>query len=76
MIDDPLEANRAAVLAFYDRVVNQRDFDAASRYIGSYYRQHRADVADGLDGLREFMERSKRISPDLACRRKTGTCRR
>jgi predicted SnoaL-like aldol condensation-catalyzing enzyme len=65
MVDERRDANKATVLAFYDRVVNQRDFNAASRYIGSYYKQHRADVADGLEGLRDFMDRSKRSSPDL-----------
>jgi predicted SnoaL-like aldol condensation-catalyzing enzyme len=63
--DGRQEANKAMVLAFYDNVVNQRDFSAAKSYIGAYYKQHRADVADGLDGLKEFMERSKRINPDL-----------
>jgi predicted SnoaL-like aldol condensation-catalyzing enzyme len=53
------EANKATVLAFYGKVVNERDFNAASCYIGSYYKQHRADVADGLDGLRDFMERHR-----------------
>lgn len=65
MIDERLEANKAMVLAFYDKIVNRRDFQAARFYIGSYYTQHRADVADGLDGLKDFMERSKRINPDL-----------
>lgn len=59
------EANKAVVLDFYDKVVNQRDFDAARHFVGSYYKQHRADVADGLDGLRNFMERSKRAAPHL-----------
>jgi predicted SnoaL-like aldol condensation-catalyzing enzyme len=65
MVDERQEANKATVLAFYERIVNQRDFNGASCYIGSYYKQHRADVADGPDGLRDFMERSKRINPDL-----------
>jgi predicted SnoaL-like aldol condensation-catalyzing enzyme len=65
MDNEGRETNKARVLEFYERVVNQRDFDAAKSYIGPYYRQHRADVADGLDGLRDFMERSKRTSPEL-----------
>jgi predicted SnoaL-like aldol condensation-catalyzing enzyme len=65
MVDERQEANKATVLAFYEKIVNQRDFNAASCYIGSYYKQHRSDVADGLEGLGDFMERSKRINPDL-----------
>lgn len=65
MTDERREENKAIVLAFYEKVVNQRDFDAAKGYVGPYYKQHRADVADGLDGLKEFMERSKRLNPYL-----------
>jgi predicted SnoaL-like aldol condensation-catalyzing enzyme len=65
MVDERRESHKSMVLAFYEKIVNQRDFKGASCYIGSYYKQHRADVEDGLDGLRDFMERSKRSSPDL-----------
>jgi predicted SnoaL-like aldol condensation-catalyzing enzyme len=65
MVDERQEANKATVVAFYEKIVNQRDFNGARGYIGSYYKQHRADVADGPEGLRDFIERSKRINPDL-----------
>jgi predicted SnoaL-like aldol condensation-catalyzing enzyme len=65
MVHERQEANKAMVLAFYEKIVNQRDFEGARGYVGSYYKQHRADVADGLDGLRDFMERSKQATPEL-----------
>ena len=36
---DP-EANKKAVLEFYDKALNQKDFDAASKYLGPHYIQH------------------------------------
>lgn len=54
------ESNRQIVLDFYDDVVNRRDFDAASAYLGDVYIQHRADAPDGVDGLRRFMQREGR----------------
>jgi hypothetical protein len=34
------EANKQAVVEFYDRAINQKDFEAASRYFGDRYIQH------------------------------------
>ena len=38
--DDPrLEANKKMVVEFYDKAINQKDFDAAARYFGPRYIQ-------------------------------------
>lgn len=40
-------ANKAAVLAFYEKGLNQKDADAALRYLGDRYVQHNPNAADG-----------------------------
>ena len=52
---DQLEANKKAVLAFYDAALNQKDFDAAAKYLGSRYTQHNRNAADGPEGLKNFL---------------------
>jgi predicted SnoaL-like aldol condensation-catalyzing enzyme/quinol monooxygenase YgiN len=52
---DAQEANKQAVLAFYDAAINRRDFDAASRYLGARYVQHNPLIGDDIDGFRAFL---------------------
>src|SRR4030081_3617697 len=49
------EETRKAVAAFYDAALNQKDFDAAAKYLGSRYTQHNPGAADGPDGLKGFI---------------------
>lgn len=49
------KANKAAVLAFYDAALNKLDFEAASKYLGPYYKQHNPTAADGAEGLKGFI---------------------
>ncbi|APO55073.1 nuclear transport factor 2 family protein [Bradyrhizobium diazoefficiens] len=49
------EANRTAVLAFYEKGLNQKDADAAIAYMGNRYVQHNPNAADGPDGFRKFI---------------------
>ncbi|WP_375790798.1 nuclear transport factor 2 family protein [Bradyrhizobium sp. vgs-9] len=49
------EANRAAVLAFHEKGLNQKDADAALAYVGNRYVQHNPNAPDGPDGLRRFI---------------------
>ncbi|WP_256943009.1 nuclear transport factor 2 family protein [Achromobacter xylosoxidans] len=48
-------ANKAAVLAFYERGLNQKDADAALKYVGDRYVQHNPNAADGPEGFRKFI---------------------
>jgi predicted SnoaL-like aldol condensation-catalyzing enzyme len=50
-----LEQNKKTVAAFYDAVLNKKDFDEASKYLGSQYRQHNPDAKDGPEGLKGFV---------------------
>jgi predicted SnoaL-like aldol condensation-catalyzing enzyme len=51
----PEEANPAAVLAFYEKGLNQKDADAALAYVGNRYVQHNPNAPDGTDGFRKFI---------------------
>jgi predicted SnoaL-like aldol condensation-catalyzing enzyme len=49
------EANRKAVLAFYEKGLNQKDVDGALAYVGDRYVQHNPNAADGPEGFRKFI---------------------
>lgn len=57
-------ANKAAVLAFYDLALNQKDFDKASAYLGPRYTQHNPGAADGPEGLKGFLGYMKASFPN------------
>jgi predicted SnoaL-like aldol condensation-catalyzing enzyme len=50
-----LEANKKAVLAFYEAGLNKKDFDAASKYFGPKYIQHNPGAPDGIEGFKTFV---------------------
>jgi predicted SnoaL-like aldol condensation-catalyzing enzyme len=49
------EANRKAVLDFYEKGLNQKDADAAIALMGDRYVQHNPNAADGPEGFRKFI---------------------
>lgn len=56
MNDKQQEINKRNVLEFYDKLINQKDFDAASMYLGPKYIQHNPTAADGAEGLKAFVQ--------------------
>jgi predicted SnoaL-like aldol condensation-catalyzing enzyme len=50
-----MEDNKKTVAALYDAVLNQKDFEKASQYLGSRYTQHNPVAADGPEGLKGFI---------------------
>jgi len=50
------DAHEQAALEFYDLARNHEDFAAAAKYLGSRLNQHNANAADGIDGLKAFIE--------------------
>jgi predicted SnoaL-like aldol condensation-catalyzing enzyme len=50
-----LEANKKAVLEFYEAGLNKKDFDAASKYFGPKYIQHNPGAPDGIEGFKTFV---------------------
>jgi predicted SnoaL-like aldol condensation-catalyzing enzyme len=53
------EHNKETVIAFYNAAINDKDFEAASRYLGDKYIQHNPLAADGPEGLKAFLEFAK-----------------
>ena len=41
--------------AFEDAALNQKDFEAASKYLGPRYTQHNPNVVDGPEGLKGYI---------------------
>jgi predicted SnoaL-like aldol condensation-catalyzing enzyme len=50
------ESNKKNVAEFYDKALNQKDFEAASKYLGPRYTQHNPGAADGAEGLKAFIQ--------------------
>jgi predicted SnoaL-like aldol condensation-catalyzing enzyme len=48
------EANKKLVVEFYNTAINDKDFEAASTYLGRRYTQHNPNAADGPDRLKAF----------------------
>jgi predicted SnoaL-like aldol condensation-catalyzing enzyme len=55
LADAKLEANKKAVVEFYDLGINKKDFEAASRHFGPRYIQHNPGAADGIEGFKQFV---------------------
>jgi predicted SnoaL-like aldol condensation-catalyzing enzyme len=49
------KANKKNVVEFYNKALNDKDFEAASRYLGPRYTQHNPSAADGPEGLKAFL---------------------
>ena len=60
-----LERNRKNVLAFYESAINRKDYDAASKYIGSHYIQHNPRISDGVEGFKAFIGYLNKTFPAL-----------
>ena len=49
------EANKKIVVDFYEKAINQKDFEAASKHLGPRYTQPNPNAADGPEGLKAFL---------------------
>jgi predicted SnoaL-like aldol condensation-catalyzing enzyme len=58
---DIMERNVA--LEFYDLAINKKDYEAASKHIGSGYKQHNPLVGDGKEGFKAFLAMLKKDFP-------------
>src|SRR5215510_9822276 len=66
------EANKQAVLEFYDEALNQKDFEAASKYFGPRYIQHNPGAPDGIEGFKAFIALRKEKFPNAKSEIKRG----
>lgn len=58
------EPNEILVATYYDLAINQKDFAAASEYMGSQYIQHNPSAPDGPEGLEQFIGYLKANLPE------------
>jgi len=49
------EANKKLVSEFYEKAINQKDFEAAAKYFGNRYVQHNPNAPDGIEGFKTFL---------------------
>jgi predicted SnoaL-like aldol condensation-catalyzing enzyme len=49
------ERNRRLVLDFYENVINKREYDRWPEYLHPDYIQHKPNIADGPQGVLDFM---------------------
>ena len=59
-----MEKNKKVVLQFYEAAINQKDFEAASKFLGPRYIQHNPRAADGPEGLKAFLAYLREKFPD------------
>jgi len=62
--DKQEEQNKKTVVEFYEKAINQKDFEAASKYLGPKYTQHNPNAADGATGLQAFLQFLRERYPD------------
>lgn len=55
--------NEQVVRAFYEAGLNQKDFAAASAYLGPKYVQHNPKAADGAAGFAQFVDYLRKNHP-------------
>ena len=58
-----IEKNKATVVAFYNKALNDKDAEAAIALMGPTYTQHNAHIADGKEGFRQFIAAFKQKYP-------------
>jgi predicted SnoaL-like aldol condensation-catalyzing enzyme len=65
VMNQVIPANKAIVLDFLEKAINQGDFDAAATYFGPRYVQHNPMIGDGVEGIRNHMSELRRQFPEL-----------
>ena len=58
------ETNKKVVLDFYEKGLNQKDFDAAAKHFGPRYIQHNPGAPDGIEGFKAFIAQRKEKFPN------------
>ena len=51
-----LERNKKVVVDFYEKGLNQKDYEAAARHFGARYVQHNPLAADGAEGFKALLQ--------------------
>jgi predicted SnoaL-like aldol condensation-catalyzing enzyme len=59
-----MEENKKVVAEFYELALNQKNFDAATKFLGPRYIQHNPSAADGPEGLKAYIAFLREKFPD------------
>ncbi len=59
-----LEANKKVVVDFYEKGLNQKDYEAAAKYFGPRYVQHNPNAPDGPEGFKGLVAFLKEKFPN------------
>jgi predicted SnoaL-like aldol condensation-catalyzing enzyme len=54
-----LARNKQLVLAFYQKIIGEKDYEGARQYMGAEYRQHAPYATDGHAGIAEWVRKFK-----------------
>jgi predicted SnoaL-like aldol condensation-catalyzing enzyme len=57
--------NKQAVLGFYQAALNDKDFDAAQKFLAPHYKQHNPTLPDGAEGIRKLTEILRARAPKM-----------
>jgi predicted SnoaL-like aldol condensation-catalyzing enzyme len=60
-----IEANKQAVLGFYEAALNHKDFDAAQKFLSPHYKQHNPTLLDGAEGIKKLIETLRARAPTM-----------
>ncbi|MFC4113262.1 ester cyclase [Nonomuraea zeae] len=60
-----LDANKKAVMEFYETAFNRKDADAVTALVGDPYIQHNPQIGDGVAGLQARLRQLASAFPDL-----------
>lgn len=58
------EVNKRIVTSFYQKALNEKNFEAAKKYLGDRYVQHNPNAADGREGLEAYIRFLKKNYPN------------
>jgi len=58
-----LTRNKQLVLAFYQKIIGEKDYEGARQYMGAEYRQHAPYATDGHAGIAEWVRQFKEGFP-------------
>lgn len=61
--DDTAARNKAIAIEFYNRALNQLDYEKAAELIGDKYIQHNPHAIDGREGLKNHLAMLKKDFP-------------
>jgi predicted SnoaL-like aldol condensation-catalyzing enzyme len=59
-----LERNKKLVIAFYQKLIGDKDAPGARRFMGEPYKQHSPYARDGFEGVAEFVQSFKAMAPN------------